>query len=789
MVKHLQKIILAAIMLLAILGNVIAKEVSPDVARKVATNFMRHKSSSTLVFEEITNSIGFTNFYVFNAKNEECFVIVAADDKVQPILAYSLDAPFKTDNIPQNIIAWLWWYEREIQMAKENNENVSEEIVNEWKLMLEGRKLSVKSDKSVNALLTTKWDQGEYYNNLCPRPLFGFGPGGHTYAGCVATAMGQVMKYWDHPSYGSGSHSYNCSFYGTQSVNFATTAYDWSHMPNQLTSSSSTTQVNAVATLLYHCGVSVDMDYGYQGSGAYPNLVAPALINYFNYDANARYVDKSNYSNSDWISLLKTELDARRPIFYSGNDGNSGHAFVCDGYDNSNYFHFNWGWSGYCDGFYSINNLAPGSGGSGSGNGNYTTYQGAVIGIQPSTAPTANIKMYENLTFDYSDFWYGSNITGSVKVINNGNSPFSGYLAVAIFNSQNMLVGADYFHVSGLQYNYYTTGSINITGGGPLIPEQYTAYAMYSTDGNIWNLIPASSNAAPVSNFSIVYSSNMETYSIFSTTSFVQGQPATINVDVLNAGSSTFNGYVSIWLDDPTNDSTVQIIQDIPVSGLQSNYHYTNGINFTTNAITVNPGTYLMVLGYKPAGDSYWYYAGSSDYSNPVFVTVVAPPTLTVAPSSINFQSPGGSNVIEVTSNVNWTVSSSASWLTFNHNSGSESGYVVVAAATNHGASRSATITVSGDNGVSSRTVRVNQSGIDGIDEIESEASNITLQVLSNRLIVEGIKGEHVFVTDVLGRVIYHATVNERAEIAVKNRGVYFVKVGNRPAQKVVVVR
>lgn len=184
---------------------------------------------------------------------------------------------------------------------------------------------------------------------MCPS-----GPGGQTLTGCVATAMGQVMKYWNWPDTGVGEHSYIENEYGLLSVNFGATTYDWEHMPNYLNASSTSTEVDAVATLLYHCGVAVNMDYGTAsqgGSGALHeaagNLTLPcaenALRNYFKYSPALGNIVRFNFTDDEWAALLKNEIDHLRPIVYSGTNLSAqvGHEFICDGYDTTGFFHFN----------------------------------------------------------------------------------------------------------------------------------------------------------------------------------------------------------------------------------------------------------------------------------------------------------------------------------------------------------------------------------------------------------------------------------------------------------------
>ena len=709
--------------------NIWAAPIDPTTAAKVAANFYHQQTMAKTLFKQqakpalldVTATTPYQHMYVFNAEGDNGFVLVAGDDRSIPVLGYSDEGRFDYDNLPDNARAWIAHYEEELAWIVENDAEPYETTAGEWTTLVSGGLLETKGG-SVEPLIKTKWDQAPYYNDKCPTNIFA--PTGHTYTGCVATAMAQVMKYWNFPIRGRGYNSYHCSYYGTQSANFANTTYDWSHMPNQLSSSSSTTQVNAVATLIYHCGVSVNMDYGINGSGITDiSLVVKALKNNFYYDTSIRLVEKNQYSDASWVNLLKTELDNGRPIFHCGSGSKGGHAFVCDGYNGNNYFHFNWGWSGSCDGYYSTSDLTPGTGGAGAGNGSYTTDQCAVIGIKPSNNTSPEIEMYS--TLKVNDVWYGSDITGTIQILNAGISSFSGKIGVIIFNEEEIAVSGQVFNVSNLQYNYYTTGTVKITGGGALIPGTYYAYALYSTDGESWDLIPNGTNAKPYTTFKISYSALLETNSDFSTTTLIQGQKATVNADILNSSTSTFYGKVRINLANIEDGSFVQNIQIINITnGLKANYHYSNGLDFTGN-ITATPGTYLMELAFQRDGESQWYYAGSSNYQNPVFVTVVAPPTLAVSASSLSFQASGESTMINVISNVNWTATSSASWLTIYPNSGTESGYMIVTASANtSNSTRSATITVSGSNGAASKTITVSQDANTGNQPDSYEPNN-----------------------------------------------------------------
>ena len=223
-------------------------------------------------------------------------------------------------------------------------------------------------DGNVEPLISTQWDQDAPYNELCP-----IIDGEHVWAGCVATAMAQLMNYYEWPQQGIGSHTYTCiDPYGwelTLSADFGSTTYDWDNMADIYDGSNSQAETSAVATLTYHCGVAVEMNYGPYGSGASSYAVPEALVNYFGYARDIEYRNRKLYSYSEWLSMLKAEIDALRPVYYSAHsETGGGHAFLIDGYNTDGYFHVNWGWGGLSDGYYQIATLIPDDGqGAGAG--------------------------------------------------------------------------------------------------------------------------------------------------------------------------------------------------------------------------------------------------------------------------------------------------------------------------------------------------------------------------------------------------------------------------------------
>jgi len=355
----------------------IAKPIDKNSALQIAKNYYCEQTNMSvfnLKFEKtlekkVDNEIF---YYIFNVKDNKGFIIVSAEDKYFPIIGYSEKGSFITENQPSNIKYWMNQYVDQINYLRNNNYDVSDKIGQLWK------KYNVQYTKFISILNKSKsvdplvgdilWNQDSGWNDLCPED--GAGPGGHVYVGCVATAMGIIMKYWEYPIHGTGAHSYYIYPYGTQSVNFTSASYFWNNMDNNSPNMFS-------AYLLYHLGVSVDMGYSADGSGAYSPDVDDALEDYFQYSTDAQYVNRDGYyTQTEWINMLKGQIDAGRPVYYSGRDNdNGGHAFVCSGYNNSDMFHFNFGWSGSANGYYTVENV-----------GGFHYSQAAVINIHPENS-------------------------------------------------------------------------------------------------------------------------------------------------------------------------------------------------------------------------------------------------------------------------------------------------------------------------------------------------------------------------------------------------------------------
>lgn len=541
MKKYFKNIIYTVIIILIATSKTFAGSVDSTFAKIIAKNFYYEMASAkkTIVYNDLQLSLADTRiennqviYYVYNLNNNGGWIIISAESNINPIIAFSLNGTFSNVNLPPAYSDWMNNYKDQILYVKQNSISADSSITNRW-----NKYASVSNTRqnilSVDSLLTSNWDQSNdynaYYNKFCP--IDANDNSGHDVTGCVATAMGQVMRYWGYdrgynfPSQGIGTHSYSDpinyyndnttqepgSAHGTQSVDFCNTTYDWVNMSdNKLTSSSTQAQINAVATLLYSCGVSVDMNYGpatcssgalyCTGSGAWGNgadsaIVANALKNYFGYASTAQNKFRSDYPNgNDWNNILINEINNNRPVIYAGY-GTGGHAFVCDGYyTTSGYYHFNFGWSGICDGyFYYLDNLTPSAYGQ---THDYSNNQQAVIGIQPG----AYISMYSNFSLAPNPIIQGQPLNVSVDLANYGAENFNGNLFLGLYNATTYAYSETIEQINGSQltagyYNTFSFSTSNITSP----PGNYLLYLFYEKNGTTcWIQAPENLFANPL---------------------------------------------------------------------------------------------------------------------------------------------------------------------------------------------------------------------------------------------------------------------------------------------------
>lgn len=375
----MKKLLLLAILLGALSSQ--AATVSQSRAMELARQFLTHggpnrapsamSASRLSLAHTATTATGEAHYYVFNITDAAGYVIIAGDDITTPVLGYSDNGSFDANNMPDGLKYWLGEYQRQLEYLKLHPDRVRQ---------------APSTGTAVKPLLTCNWNQSAPYNNNCPTYSSTSGTK-RSATGCVATATAQIMYYHKWPAQGTGSHSYSCNVNGasratTLSANFANSLYDWANMIDNYDSNSTPTQNAAVAKLMSDVGISVDMDYG-ASSGAYSPDVVTALTTYFKYDKSAQYLARDNYGIEAWETTILNELKQGRPVYYSGQSSEGGHAFVCDGADSNGYFHINWGWGGMSNGYFMLSMLNPDDQGIGSFEGGYNSSQGIIINIKP----------------------------------------------------------------------------------------------------------------------------------------------------------------------------------------------------------------------------------------------------------------------------------------------------------------------------------------------------------------------------------------------------------------------
>ncbi|NOX46059.1 MAG: T9SS type A sorting domain-containing protein [Chlorobi bacterium] len=369
--------------------NISAKQVSKQDAKQLARNFFWEKSGrafNEIVFEKETVQFkdAIPVYYVFGLNKG--FIIISADDAVFPVLGYSFNGDFQTEDLPDNIKLWMGSYADQIDYAIQNGNKAKKSVAGVWAKYLSKSFSPEKEIKEVRPLLYTNWSQGCYYNsefpeteneNLCY----------HAYTGCVATAMAEIMKFHNYPKSGTGSHGYESS-YGWLEVDFENTFYDWANMKYNLQDENP-----PVAELIYHCAVSINTQFVPGGSGAYDIDVRDALVDYFGYEEGAQFIWRDSYFG-DWGGMLRDELNNGRPVLYGAVaqvKDYFGHTLVCDGYQDSTFFHFNWGWDGAYNGYYYLDSLTANS-------YEFNLFHDVIIGIWPDIGDSYIIQAPENIS-------------------------------------------------------------------------------------------------------------------------------------------------------------------------------------------------------------------------------------------------------------------------------------------------------------------------------------------------------------------------------------------------------
>lgn len=462
-------------------------------------------------------------YYVYDNASGPGFVIVAGDDSVEPILGYSFENDFpQGPPMPANLLGWLGHIRAQILASRAAGVTASADVAQKW--------AETRSGNIVVQLETADWNQEEPYNLLCP-----YVNNSPVYTGCSATALAILMRYHSWPVRGTGTlPSYSTTTYG-QTINSIALGhtYDWSNMLLDYSGYSNSTQKNAVATLMRDCAVMLQSDFcpvGSAGTGAYTNTIPQLLSTYMDYDKSARNLYRDDFGTSQWLSMIKAELDAERPVYYTGYDydGGSGHAFILDGYTSDDYFGLNWGWGGYFNGYFLLDALDPTGTGAGGGTGSFNDGQSAIIGLQRNFGGD----YVDDIGFtpymdNYNELYNGLGVDRTVEqnkpfnlkfglLYNRGSFDFVGTICLAVVDHDGNIVETLYDGMrpsdsEPLRPGYGYAAEISVTVR-QVIRDGYRIRALFKSDrtpewtvvtgndeaGCVWDLLIADEYVEPV---------------------------------------------------------------------------------------------------------------------------------------------------------------------------------------------------------------------------------------------------------------------------------------------------
>lgn len=494
--------LLAGAFIFASILTTFAKQITPEQSRLVAEEVLsssatlRNNSSDLELVQTVYDKSGDLRsetvlYYVYKITEDKGFVIVSGDDCFYPVIGYSLENRYETDNVPPNFRLWMDDVESGISKAIRENKQATERTAKAWDAYLNDDTHSLRSSQAVGALIETKWDQGEPFNKNC---VFS---GTTTSAGCIATVMAQIMNYYKYPRTGTNAipaYITKTQKYHVSGIPVSEMTYNWSILRNIYSYDATGASIEEVNKLMFHCAVSVETDFDPESSNANTKNAAVALANYFGYDQGTHYKSRIYYSDDEWKAILKAELDRLHPIIYTGQRSTgSGHGFICDGYDDKDLFHFNFGWTGAHDGFYTIDGIQ------------FPYYNTAIIGIQPDTGENNNVPsevvigpnqgsyIFRDISSATTEISQNEDFSVNGSFWNIGIGTFTGSIGYVLLNtdytfvenigsSSQTLIPGQLTGLRGITCNV----SDNVPEGNYIIKP-----AILSSDGNIWQIVRA----------------------------------------------------------------------------------------------------------------------------------------------------------------------------------------------------------------------------------------------------------------------------------------------------------
>lgn len=446
--KHLHLLLLLLMMSLASFAGPRSFQQAKEIALRQAAQLgisMDEASSAKAKSKRVKSVSGeVPAYYVFPNGEGKGFTVVSGDDRLPEVVGYSDKGTYDEENLPSNYVGFMKAYEEMVGQLDNGDSRASASIAEAKALRSSGYQ-----QPTVAPLLgSIQWNQMIPYNKMCPM----YNSTDRSVTGCVATAMAQVMMYYQYPTTLQAdipAYVTRTKYLSIPQINKGE-SYDWNNMLPQYASDEplnyTDAQAAAVAKLLYHCGVACEMDYG-PSSGA--NVTPAILSTYFGYDSDLMQdLNRDVFTLAEWSQIMDKELTAKRPILYGGQSSDGGHEFVCDGTDGNGLYHINWGWGGYQDGYFDVTILNPDKGGAGSGSApdGYNQSCSMIIGIAPDNGkvdePLVEVAPVVMLGSGYSTLGFTKSnrakVTDTFRVITNNllsnqsAKDFTGYFAYGI---------------------------------------------------------------------------------------------------------------------------------------------------------------------------------------------------------------------------------------------------------------------------------------------------------------------------------------------------------------------
>lgn len=516
-----------------------------------------------------------TCYYVFANGEDKGFTIVSGDDRMPEVVGYSAQGTYDPDHLPANYVGFMKAYQETVEALLKGDAQVSGGLaeVRQWRAERAG-------SAAVAPLLDgIKWDQREPYNNMCPL----YKGTNRSVTGCVATAMAQVMMYYQYPKkLKSTIESYTTKAYGINiPAIYSGATYDWDNMlPDYSKSDYNSAQADAVAKLMYHCGAAVKMDYG---PSSRANVTPTILATYFGYDADLMQdLTRTVFTLQQWMTLIDNELKAKRPILYSGQASDEGHEFVCDGSDGKGLYHINWGWGGYQDGYFDLTILQPTKGGAGSGSAvdGYNRNCSMIIGIVPDNGKVDEpLASYPQIMSINQNAQCGITWTKTTRAnvsdnflaeattcfANQSTSDFIGYFAYGIKKGNGSIVPVSNYSrqwnmpkvlPDGRTYGTYDQNP-TLTINYPFPMGINVIYPIYSSDTKNWHVCSFYNNQPFIINVDATKLTPVTTPLAATVTAedgLYTGMTNPLTVTFTNSMDMEFNGLVNIYTN--TKDNT-----------------------------------------------------------------------------------------------------------------------------------------------------------------------------------------------------------------------------------------